>query len=70
MKPITEFSGVLSSWLMFARKSLLALFAASASSLAIARASWARTRSVTSLPKKTAPEAPSRDWIGFAYSSK
>jgi len=40
--------GVRISWLMFARNSVLARFAASAASRAAERASWARTCSVTS----------------------
>ncbi len=59
VKPMIELSGVRSSWLMLARKSLLALLAASASSFATRRASSALTRGVTSFPNSTAPWMPS-----------
>jgi hypothetical protein len=46
--PITPFMGVRISWLTFARKLLLARFAASAASLASSAACSAALRSVTS----------------------
>ena len=46
--PITPFMGVRISWLTFARKLLLARFAASAASLASSAACSASLRSVTS----------------------
>ncbi len=55
--PITPFMGVRISWLMFARKALLARFAASASSLA-AR-SRPRAPSSSSLPMTALAKAPS-----------
>ena len=44
--------GVRNSWLMFARKALLATFAASAASFALASATSARLRSCTSRPRR------------------
>ena len=46
--PMMPFIGVRISWLMFARNSLFARFAASAASLAFASSSWPRLRSVQS----------------------
>ena len=51
------FSGVRSSWLMFARNRLLVLFAVSAASLALATSSSARRRSVTSSIASTSSSA-------------
>jgi hypothetical protein len=47
--PMMAFIGVRISWLMLARKALLARLAASAASLAWASAAWLRMRSVMSV---------------------
>src|SRR4051794_41322649 len=58
--PSTPVRGVRSSWLIAARKSLLALLACSATSLAARRSAACRSRSATS--RKLAANAASR-WI-------
>ncbi len=55
LNPKIALSGVRNSWLMFARKVLLARFAASAACCAASAARWARTRSVTSRIDSMAP---------------
>ena len=61
--PMTPFMGVLISWLMFARNSLLARLASSAASRASRIVSSARRRSVMSRmisnPPATDPSSPS-----------
>ena len=57
---MTAFSGVRSSWLMLARKALLAWLASSAACLAAFKSSSAFRRAVTSVNDTTAPvSAPS-----------
>ena len=61
-RPSRPFSGVRISWLVLARKALLARFAASAASRAAASAASRRRRSVTSSAIQIVP--PSPGWSG------